>query len=249
MSAPVSQQDRRCEFCGSLQPAAPQVSTAQVRAVVRNVLEEDRLRAAAPSPQKTSSPWLVGSLAAGVLVMSAVVAAFALSSREPELDPAPPVTSEAPLPVPEPTPPPVVPPPEPVIPDGPTVVFTEEKPKPKIVRPKTNDEWAQRIVATKRVELKECLEQELNRRPDVPKAYEVKVSLDDDAQSIFADLRLGSGASESLRQCVAFKLRWGFQNAAERSNRPPQACPCVVTASFAFPDAKPAAKADDRFGY
>lgn len=252
--APLSQaasvEGRKCDFCGSLQPSAPRPNTDHVRAVVRNVLEEDRRRAEQPVNVDTKTFVYVGVLVVGIMVLCGVIVAV-LIRGEPELEPEP-YVPPAPVAIVQPPPPPSIPEPpppqrEPVIPDGPVVTFEEEKPKPKPKRPKTNNEWAKPIVASKRKDLLMCLQQELVRRPASSKSYEVTVPLDEDAQSIFSQVTISPPSSEQLRQCVAHAMRWGFQRVAEASQYPPQKCPCVVTASFAFPDAQPAAEKDDRF--
>jgi outer membrane protein assembly factor BamB len=103
-----------CSFCGTANVVQPPIGSTQIRAVVRQVLAEDRAPRPAPKPQQGGAVMLV-SLGAGALMLLGVF--FALFLARPSVPP--PVVVHVPKivvpPVPPEPPRPHVRPPEPTV--------------------------------------------------------------------------------------------------------------------------------------
>jgi len=242
-------------------PAVP--PRAEIVAAVRDVMREDRdgdgvpdvlARPPQPQPQPQPQPPRPRSapsssqhavfIGLGVMVMCALGAVTALlvmapSERTPpKVKAAPVVTTPAPVPSP------------PVATSGsalpaalPSTATTGEKPATpaKPVPKLTNEQYGKNVVAGRNKELLRCVEQDLLRNPDAAKAYTVTVLVERDGAPRNSATTFSPKPSRGFQDCAKFAIFYGF---TKSGRNPPQLVEFTFTTSFAFPNAKPAAKAD-----
>lgn len=253
--------EAHCGYCQSLQPRATDTAT-QPRAGWDGLKEDpdgngvqgDLVRTEAAgtvSSRHGRFPRLWLGLALGGLSLvgyTAYTAASKQAAREElrqaagpsrALEPTPPAWADLPVaPPPEVRPAPMAPapPPPPV----------ETAPAPRRTRTLSKEAWAQQVVASHGEKLQECVEQDLLRFPDAPTGYSVTLLIESDATPRNSATRFTPEPSAGFNDCARLVLFYGFN---EAPSSPPLTGDFRVTASFSFPNAKPARQAQRGRGW
>ncbi len=110
------------------------------------------------------------------------------------------------------------------------------RPAPKL----TNEQFGKNVVAAQQKKLLDCVEQDLLRKPDAPKAYTVTVFVERDGLPLNSATKLVPEPSRGFRTCATHAIFYGFNGYGRNAPEPGE---FTFTTSFAFPNAKPAAKA------
>ena len=247
--------EQRCAYCNAIQPERVPSRTALAEAV-RDVLHEDRdgdgvpdvLARPRPAPplhpptttSASSQSTVIVGAAAGLMVIAGVVAFLAMI-------PEPRHATTAPKPVK--TVPVSTPPTTESTPSVPTVTPSASSTPPPSARapasrpaaPKlTNEQFGKNVVAAQHKKLEECVAQDLLRNPDAPRAYTVTVLVERDGLPRNSATRFVPAPRPGFQTCGKFTIFHGFNNYGRSSPEPGE---FTFTTSFAFPNAKPAAKA------
>ncbi len=197
----------------------------------------------APAPQAQRAGILIGA-AAGIAVLIgvmsfALVAAPSRPATAPRAVPTP-VVSVSPAPLPSPI---ATEAPAPRATSTSTPQSTAPaKPVPKL----TNEQYGKNVVAAQHKKLLGCVEQDLLRNPDVPKAYTVTVLVESDGAPRNSATTFSPTPSAGFQSCARHVIFYGFNNSGRN---PPQLVEFNFSTSFAFPNAKPAAKAEHGRGW
>lgn len=197
--------------------------------------------APAPRPQQAAIAIVA---AVGVALLIGVMTA-ALVARPSRPAPAPrtvptPVVSVSPAPLPSPT---ATEAPAPGATSTATArSTTPAKPVPKL----TNEQYGKNVVASTHKKLLGCVEQDLLRNPNVPKAYTVTVLVESDGAPRNSATTFSPTPTAGFQSCARHVIFYGFNNSGRN---PPELVAFTFSTSFAFPNAKPAAKAEHGRGW
>ena len=116
------------------------------------------------------------------------------------------------------------------------------RPAPKL----TNEQFGKNVVAAQSKKLRGCVEQDLLRNPNAPKAYTVTVLVEKDGLPRSSATTFSPTPTEGFAQCARHVILYGFSG---YGRNPPELVEFTFSTSFAFPDAKPAAKAESGRGW
>lgn len=258
----------QCTYCGSLQPEPIKVSATAIRSAVHDVLREDRnqngvpdalepapppfapaLRnptpfAEPPAPVTPGARWAIVGAAASLMGLLTMTV-FGLRSRAAEptsrAEPRPVIATATATPIPT-----IEPTPTSTISVTPTALPTAKPAAAPPAKKLTNEQWAQSVVAAQKTRLLGCMEQDLLRNPNVPKAYSVTVHVESDGTPLNSMTTFSPAATRGFTSCARNVIFYGFNDAR---SRPPAPGAFTFGASFAFPNAKPAAKAETGRGW
>ncbi len=240
-----------CAYCNAVQPAPPVPPRAEIVAAVRDVMREDLDGDGVPDvlapPRPEPQPELPSNARAshvlllvggGIAAMSSIgVVAALIVAPSPRMSPTKKETpvASAPSTTPQPSA-------APSSTSAKTASTSElpaapAKPVPKL----TNEQYGKNIVAGRHKELLRCVEQDLLRNPSAPKAYTVTVLVESDGAPRNSATRFSPQPSPGFQVCARHAIFYGFTSSGRN---PPQLVEFTFTTSFAFPNAKPAAKAD-----
>lgn len=244
-----------CSFCKAVH-AVPRPSDTELRNAVRGVLREDRNRNGIPDafegppppprpiapvrPAAWSAPAIVGVVIAGLVVLSGITTGifFALYWQHPAPERPPAATP----PKPELTMPATV-----TAPAETSAPAPAQRPNASPARSATapklsNEQYGKKMVTSAGPRLKQCVEQHLLRTPSAPTAYTATVSVEQDGLPRNSSTRFTpSPGNENAETCMKLAIFHAFNNG---HTAPPTREEFTFTTSFAFPDAKPAAKRD-----
>lgn len=243
-----------CTYCNAVQPAPAPLSQAALVAAVRDAIRADRdgngipdvLDAAPPTPAPRPQQGAAIVVAAGAgfaVLIGLVTAVLVVGPSRPIPAPRPvptPVVSVSPAPLPSPT---ATEAPAPSATSTATARSTAPaKPVPKL----TNEQYGKNIVAAQHKKLLGCVEQDLVRNPNVPKAYTVTVLVERDGAPRNSATTFSPKPTEGFQSCARHVIFYGFNNSGRN---PPELVEFTFSTSFAFPNAKPAAKAEHGRGW
>lgn len=116
--------------------------------------------------------------------------------------------------------------------------------KPSIAM--TNEQWAKAKVAAAQPKLRGCVEQDLLRNPNVPKAYTVSVVVERDGLPRNSATTFVPQPTRGFQSCAGNVIFYGFSGNGPGA---PKKEEFTFSTSFAFPTAKPAAKAETGRGW
>ncbi|AKV01370.1 hypothetical protein AKJ09_08033 [Labilithrix luteola] len=138
------------------------------------------------------------------------------------------------------------------VPSPPATAASAKKPAasitPTAVASKLTDEqWGRQAVAAQSSGLLGCMEQDLVRNPNAPKAYTVSVLIESDGAPLNSSTTFSPTASSGFTMCARNVIFYGFNG--RYGSGPPSHKPFTFATSVAFPNAKPAAKAESGRGW
>jgi hypothetical protein len=107
----------------------------------------------------------------------------------------------------------------------------------------TKEQWGKAVVANASAKTRYCMEQDLNRDPNAPKAYRVAMTIEQNQLADNGRTEFTPRPSKGFFVCARAELNYAFAYTTLHPS-PPLTEPFSFTTSIAFPDAKPAAKAD-----
>lgn len=110
------------------------------------------------------------------------------------------------------------------------------RPAPKL----TNEQFGKNVVASRHKKLQECVEQDLLRNPEAPRAYTVTVLVERDGLPLNSATKFVPTPSPGFQTCGQLAIFHAFNNYGRSA---PEQVEFTFTTSFAFPNAKPATKA------
>lgn len=109
----------------------------------------------------------------------------------------------------------------------------------------TSEQFGKSRVAAAGPKIRACVEQDLVRNPSVPTAYSVTVHVEADGLPLNSATTFSPTPTDGFRRCAGTAIFYAFNT----NISPPKLEAYTFTASFSFPDAKPAKKAESGRGW